>query len=95
MPSVGAEVHLRITGMANGGAAIGRVGQLVVFVEGAVPDELVTARITQRRKNFARADLVDILEPSPHRVAPGCEYFGRCGGCQWQYMDYPSQLDAR
>ncbi len=95
MPSVGAEVPLRITSMANGGAAIGRVGQLVVFVEGAAPDELVMVRITQRRKNFARADLVDILKPSPHRVLPGCEYFGRCGGCQWQYMGYPSQLGAK
>lgn len=93
--SVGATVPVRIASMANGGAAVGRVGDLVLFVDGAMVGELVQARITERRKTFARAVVTQIDEPSPERVAPPCPYFGPCGGCQWQYMAYPAQLAAK
>jgi 23S rRNA (uracil1939-C5)-methyltransferase len=93
--SVGAMISVRVMSMANGGAAVGRVGDLVVFVDGAMIGETVRARITERRRSFARATTVEIDEPSPDRVTPPCPYFGPCGGCQWQYMAYGAQLAAK
>ncbi|HEY8291878.1 MAG TPA: TRAM domain-containing protein, partial [Thermomicrobiales bacterium] len=90
--SVGATITLRAVSMANGGAAVGRHGALVVFIQGAAPGELVTARIVERRKTFARAVVVAVIEPSPDRVAPPCPYFGACGGCQWQFLAYEAQV---
>jgi 23S rRNA (uracil1939-C5)-methyltransferase len=88
----GATITLRADSMANGGAAVGRHGALVVFIQGAAPGELVTARIVERRKTFARAVVVAVIEPSPDRIAPPCPYFGVCGGCQWQFLDYAAQV---
>jgi 23S rRNA (uracil1939-C5)-methyltransferase len=90
--TVGAAITLRADSMANGGAAVGRHGALVVFIQGAAPGELVTARIIEVRKSFARAIVTAVIEPSPDRVAPPCPYFGACGGCQWQFLDYPAQV---
>jgi tRNA/tmRNA/rRNA uracil-C5-methylase (TrmA/RlmC/RlmD family) len=48
--------------------------------------------VTEVKKRFARARLLQVLQPSPERVAPACRYFGECGGCQYQHLDYPAQL---
>lgn len=93
--TVGATITLRAASMANGGAAVGRHGALVVFIQGAAPGELVSARIVEVRKTFARAVAVEVIEPSPDRVAPPCPYFGACGGCQWQFLNYPAQVRAK
>lgn len=93
--AVGDEVTLDITALAYGGAAIGRSGPLVIFVMGALPGERVRVRITERKKNFARAALLGVLAASPDRVAPPCPYFGPCGGCQWQHLAFPAQLAAK
>ncbi len=90
--SVGATITLRADSMANGGAAVGRHGALVVFIQGAAPGERVAARIVELRKSFARAIVTEVIEPSPDRVAPPCPYFGACGGCQWQFLDYSAQV---
>lgn len=90
--AVGETVRLRPASMANGGAAVARHGAFVVFIQGAAPDEVVSARIIEVRKTFARAVVVEVLEPSVDRVAPSCPYFGRCGGCQWQFLDYAAQV---
>ncbi len=63
-----------------------------VFLPYVIPDELVDATITESRSGFARARLNQILTPSAHRISPGCPYFGRCGGCQYQHIDYSAQL---
>lgn len=94
-PSVGDTVTVRPTAMANGGNAIARLDDLVVFVDGVIPGETAQAQITERRKNFVRARVTTIEEPSPSRVLPPCHYFGRCGGCQWQHMAYAAQLEAK
>jgi 23S rRNA (uracil1939-C5)-methyltransferase len=79
-----------------GGAAVGRTPDgLVVFVAGGAPDERVRVKITEKNKNFARADIVDIIASSSSRVEPPCPIFGRCGGCQWQHISYPSQLEQK
>lgn len=64
----------------------------VVMVAFALPGERVRARVFLNHSNYSEADLVDVLTPSPHRVAPRCPLFGRCGGCQYQNLAYAEQL---
>ncbi len=64
----------------------------VVFVPFTLPGERVRARIFRNDKNHSRADLLEVLEPSPDRVEAGCPLFGECGGCQYQHLAYPAQL---
>jgi 23S rRNA (uracil1939-C5)-methyltransferase len=75
------------------GDGVGQIdGKLVVFVAGALPGERVIAELDERRPHYARAHVVDVLDAAPDRVQPPCPYFSRCGGCQVQHLDYPSQL---
>jgi tRNA/tmRNA/rRNA uracil-C5-methylase (TrmA/RlmC/RlmD family) len=64
----------------------------VVFVPFVITGETVEVEITEVKKNFARAKLLRVLTPAPERVAPECKYFGVCGGCQYQHIDYAAQL---
>ena len=64
----------------------------VVMVPFTLPGERVRARVYRNHKNFSEADLVEVLTPSPARVAPRCPLFGACGGCQYQHLAYPEQL---
>jgi tRNA/tmRNA/rRNA uracil-C5-methylase (TrmA/RlmC/RlmD family) len=92
LPKIGDRVELQIVDLAFGGEGVGKLGDLVVFVPFTLPGERIQAKITQARKNFARGVLVRILQASSERVEPACPYFGECGGCQYQHLDYPSQL---
>lgn len=65
---------------------------MVVMVPFVLPAEKVVVAIEKKKKNFAEAILLEILEPSPQRVKPPCQYFQHCGGCHLQHGDYPSQL---
>jgi tRNA/tmRNA/rRNA uracil-C5-methylase (TrmA/RlmC/RlmD family) len=85
-------VDLRINDIAFGGEGVGRVGEVVVFVPFVAQGELVQARITEVKSSFARASLVKVLEISPDRVTAPCQYFGICGGCQYQHIEYSAQL---
>lgn len=67
-------------------------GGWVVMVPFTLPGERVRARVYRNHKNFSEADLLEVLTPSPHRVAPPCPLFGRCGGCQYQHLNYSEQL---
>jgi tRNA/tmRNA/rRNA uracil-C5-methylase (TrmA/RlmC/RlmD family) len=64
----------------------------VVFVPFVLVGEVVEVEITEVKKNFARAKLLRVVQPSPERVEPACRYFGQCGGCQYQHVDYATQL---
>ena len=64
----------------------------VVFVPFVLVGEVVEVAITEVKKNFARAKLLRVVQPSPERVTPACRYFGQCGGCQYQHIDYAAQL---
>jgi tRNA/tmRNA/rRNA uracil-C5-methylase (TrmA/RlmC/RlmD family) len=68
------------------------VGGWVIMVPFTLPGERVRARVFRNHKNFSEADLIAVLTPSPHRIAPGCPLFARCGGCQYQHLDYVEQL---
>lgn len=93
------EIELEITTLTNLGSGLGRVvlpgeteAKWVVMVPFTLPGERVRARVFRNQKNFSEADLVEVLTPSPDRVAPRCGLFGRCGGCQYQHLAYPAQL---
>jgi 23S rRNA (uracil1939-C5)-methyltransferase len=92
-PKPAAEVvTLALTGMAPTGEAIGRHEGMVVFTPFGLPGETVRVRLVERKRTFARAEIVERLNDAPGRVAPVCPYFGRCGGCDWQHVVYSEQL---
>jgi tRNA/tmRNA/rRNA uracil-C5-methylase (TrmA/RlmC/RlmD family) len=90
--NIGDRISLTIHDIAFGGEGVGRIEQMVVFVPFVITGETVEAEITEVKKNFARAKLLRVLTPSEQRVQPECRYFGACGGCQYQHMDYAEQL---
>ena len=86
--TTGAPVH--------GGYVLARPeGMGVLFVRWALPGEVVSVRLVGRKREYAFAEAVEVLSPSPRRVAPPCEVFGECGGCQLQHADYPYQLEMK
>ncbi len=96
-PFLPREIELQLEGIAHGGEALGRYEGKIVFVPYAIPGERVRARIVREKRSWARARLLDVLEPSPDRVDPPCPYFGPegCGGCQWQHIRYERQLTLK
>ena len=67
----------------------------VVFIEYAVPGDVVDVRVTVKKKNYLEGRIVRLVEPSPDRLEPFCEHFGVCGGCRWQLLPYRMQLEAK
>ncbi len=86
------KITLTIHDIAFGGEGVGRIDEFVVFVPFVIAGETVEVEITEVKKNFARAKLLRVEKPAPERVEPACRYFGACGGCQYQHIDYPAQL---
>ena len=87
-------LQLRVGAPAHGGHCVARDPDgRVVFVRHALPGELVRVRIIDDAGSFRRADAVEVLEPSPDRVAPPCPHAGpgRCGGCDWQHASGSAQ----
>ena len=66
-----------------------------VFVPVVLAAEEIEAALTEQKSGFARAKANAILEPSPHRIQPGCQYFERCGGCHYQHASYEHQLEIK
>src|SRR5581483_606031 len=90
--SVGSRCTVTIEDIAFGGEGVGRIDDFVVFVPFVMLGEVVEAEVTEVKKRFARARLLRVVQASPERVQPLCRYFGDCGGCQYQHIDYPAQL---
>ncbi len=87
---------LKIDRFAAGGDAVAvRDDGKTVFVADAVPGDVVRVTVVEERKRFAKARVEAVIEPSPDRVEPACRHFGRCGGCTWQHVRYPKQVDAK
>ncbi len=86
-------VELRVDDLTNMGVGVGRVEGWVVMVPYSLPGERVRARIFRNHKNYSEGDLIEVVEPSPQRVEPVCALFGQCGGCQYQNLAYPAQLE--
>ncbi|HET9131600.1 MAG TPA: TRAM domain-containing protein, partial [Terriglobia bacterium] len=91
----GDRLELEITGSAFEGKSIARFHGIVVFVEGGVPGDLVTAEVTKAKKNLVEAQLLELKKPSAFRVDPRCIHFGVCGGCKWQHVKYQAQLQFK
>ncbi len=94
-PVVGEKVTLTVGDIAFGGEGVARHNDFVVFVPWVALGEVVEAEITEVKKHFARARLLRVVQPSADRVAPLCRYFGECGGCQYQHLAYPAQLEIK
>lgn len=91
----GDEIELTIDSVSFGGQGVGRINDFVVFVNGAVTGDTVRAVLFKKKKSFAEAKALEILIPSPNRITPPCKYFGICGGCRMQDVDYPAQLEFK
>jgi tRNA/tmRNA/rRNA uracil-C5-methylase (TrmA/RlmC/RlmD family) len=85
-------IDLTIEDIAFGGKGVARESGRVVFIPFTIEGEKISAEIVREKKQFAEAELVDLHESSPNRVQPECPYFGRCGGCSYQHIDYEHQL---
>jgi len=88
-------MKLRIEKAIYGGDGLARDSGKAIFVPGTLPGELVEATVAADRRSFANSELDAILEPSPERVVPGCEYVPRCGGCQYQHANAAFQLQMK
>lgn len=88
--------NVKIESVAAEGKALAHAEDgTVIFVEFAVPGDIVDVRIIKKKKTYMEGYTVRMVEPSPHRLKPFCEHFGFCGGCKWQPLPYPMQLEAK
>jgi len=89
------EYKVTIDKMAFGGAGIGRVNGKICFVPFTAVGDTVKIRIKTEKKSYCEGEVLEIVEPSPLRVNPPCPVFGKCGGCDWQHLEYAVQLQAK
>ena len=87
--------NVLIEAVAAEGKAIAKVDGTVVFVQFAVPGDIVDVRITKKKKNYMEGCIIRIVKPSEKRLEPFCSHFGVCGGCKWQPLPYEMQLQAK
>lgn len=90
--AVGQKHIVTIEDLAFGGEGVARLNGFVLFILFVIPGEQVEVEILELKKHFGRAKLVRLITAAPERVQPECAYFGACGGCQYQHVDYPAQL---
>lgn len=83
---------LQVFDIAEEGKGVARHDDLVVFIEKAIPGDIVDAAVYKKKKKFAEAKIETLIQKSEERVEPFCSHFGTCGGCKWQHMDYQAQL---
>lgn len=88
--------QVQLTQCAYGGEAFGRLPDgRAVFVPFALPEEMVRIRLVEDKPSYARAELLEIVTPSPRRISPRCAHFATCGGCHYQHMPYELQLQTK
>jgi 23S rRNA (uracil1939-C5)-methyltransferase len=87
----GAALEVTIVDLTNDGLGVASIDGRRVFVPDALPGERVEIALRKRKRRHVEAQLVRVLEPSAERVTPGCEYFGRCGGCALQHLAHDAQ----
>jgi 23S rRNA (uracil1939-C5)-methyltransferase len=86
---------VKVGKIAAGGAGLAQIGGKTAFIEGSAPNETVLCRISEEHQSWVRAELLEVIEPSPQRVAPLCGLYGKCGGCNLQHLSYAAQLSAK
>lgn len=87
--------QVAVVAYAAGGKSIAKLDGKVVFIEGAVPGDVVDVRLSKNKKDWAEGKAIRIIEFSKERVAPFCTHFGVCGGCKWQMLPYAKQLEYK
>lgn len=87
--------NVTIESVAAEGKALTHVDGTVVFVEFAVPGDVVDIQVYKKKKNYMEGFIKRMVKPSPQRLEPFCEHFGVCGGCRWQPLPYDLQLQAK
>jgi tRNA/tmRNA/rRNA uracil-C5-methylase (TrmA/RlmC/RlmD family) len=92
---IGSRLTVQIEDIAFGGEGVARTDGFVIFVPFVITGEEVEVELTEVKKSFARAKLLHINSPSTARVTPECQYFAACGGCQYQHVAYPLQLEYK
>jgi 23S rRNA (uracil1939-C5)-methyltransferase len=85
-------VEAEVVGLGHEGEGVGRTDGFTLFIPGALPGERVKARVSEVKKQFGRAELLQVLSSSPDRIAAPCPIYEQCGGCQLQHMAYAAQL---
>ncbi|MFM5982238.1 MAG: 23S rRNA (uracil(1939)-C(5))-methyltransferase RlmD [Sphaerospermopsis kisseleviana] len=91
----GEVIELEITDLSDTGDGVGRFEQRVVFVPDTVVGDRTLVRLTHVKPKYAHATLKQILQPSPQRIRPSCIVADKCGGCQWQHINYDYQLTSK
>ncbi len=96
----GDQIEVTIERMSHGEQAIARHPQadgraIVIFVNGGAPGEKALVRLTKQNKKYWESEIVMVVSPSKDRVKPPCPVFGKCGGCDWQHLSYPAQMEAK
>ena len=84
--------NVTITGLADKGRAVGRYDEKVVFVENAVPGDVVDVRVMKRKSGYDIGTAIKYHQESPDRIEPFCKHFELCGGCKWQMLAYDQQV---
>jgi 23S rRNA (uracil1939-C5)-methyltransferase len=92
---VGDQITVEIEKLTFGGAGLAHFEGRVVFVPFSAPQDQIKIEITELKKNFLKANIVEILKASPFRTKPPCKLYGKCGGCNWQHISYEYQLLAK
>ena len=87
--------NVTIGAVAAEGKALAHVDGMVVFVDFAVPGDIVDIQVYKKKKNYMEGFIKRLVKPSEHRLEPFCEHFGVCGGCRWQPLPYQMQLAAK
>ncbi|GMQ56193.1 23S rRNA (uracil(1939)-C(5))-methyltransferase RlmD [Vallitalea sediminicola] len=87
--------EMTIDDLGVNGEGIGKIDGYTLFVDGALPQEKIKVKVIKTKKNFGFGKLIDILEPSVHRIDPICDIAKRCGGCQLQHLSYEGQLNYK
>jgi 23S rRNA (uracil1939-C5)-methyltransferase len=87
--------NIEIEAVAAEGKALAHVDGAVLFVQFAVPGDIVDVKVCKKKKNYMEGFILRMVQPSPHRLEPFCKHFGTCGGCKWQPLPYEMQLQAK
>lgn len=87
--------NITVTDIAEEGKGVGRSDELVIFIDKAVPGDVVEVELTRKKQKFYEARIHRLVKPSEHRTEPFCQHFGICGGCKWQHMTYDAQLQFK
>lgn len=84
--------NIQVIDIAEEGKGVGKSDDLVIFIDKAVPGDVVDVELLRRKKKFYEGRIQNIVKPSEHRTDPFCKHFGVCGGCKWQHLNYDAQL---